>query len=76
MQAGLRLCYWHATKSGCPYYAELQAMEIAGADSPIPNYHYKMATALGGIYFFYMSEKFLKVIVKRKEVHVLVYCLM
>ena len=56
--------------------AKLQAMEIAGADSPIPNYHYKMATALGGIYFFYMSEKFLKVIVKRKEVHLLVYYFM
>ena len=48
-------------------------MQLTGEDSPVPDYHLKLATALGGIYFFYMSERLLKIVMKRNKVGLIIF---
>lgn len=38
-----------------------ESMHLTTDDSPIPDYHHKMATVMGGVYFFYVSERLLKI---------------
>ncbi|XP_052222495.1 metal cation symporter ZIP14-like [Dreissena polymorpha] len=44
-----------------------ESMHLTADDSPVPDYHLKMSTAMGGLYFFYISEKFLKMWFNRKK---------
>ena len=48
-------------------------MQLTGEDSPVPDYHLKLATALGGIHFFYMSERLLKIVMKRNKVGLIIF---
>ncbi|XP_045175933.2 metal cation symporter ZIP14-like [Mercenaria mercenaria] len=38
-----------------------ESMHLTEEDSPVPDYHFKMATVMGGVYFFYISERLLKI---------------
>ena len=37
-----------------------QALSLTGEDSPAKDYHFKMATCLGGLYIFYMCARLKK----------------
>ncbi|KAL4225778.1 hypothetical protein ACF0H5_016467 [Mactra antiquata] len=37
-----------------------ESMDLTHEGSPVPDYHYKMTTVMGGIYFFYVTERLLK----------------
>jgi hypothetical protein len=43
-------------------------MGLTGIDSIIPDYNWKMTTVLGGIYFVFICERLLKVVIKGKKV--------
>ena len=51
------------------YYFLLQSMGLTGVDSLIPDYNWKMTTVLGGIYFVFICERLLKVVIKGKKVN-------
>ncbi|XP_052798782.1 metal cation symporter ZIP14-like [Mya arenaria] len=44
-----------------------ESMHLTEKESPVPDYHLKMATVLGGLYFFYIAEKFLKLWFNRSK---------
>ncbi|XP_076114831.1 metal cation symporter ZIP14-like [Mytilus galloprovincialis] len=44
-----------------------EALGLTGIDSPVPDYNWKMTTVLGGIYFVFVCERLLKMILKGKK---------
>ncbi|CAC5409683.1 SLC39A14 [Mytilus coruscus] len=44
-----------------------EALGLTGIDSPIPDYNWKMTTVLGGIYFVFICERLLKMILKGRK---------
>ena len=47
--------------------ASLQALELTGTNSPVPDYHFKMAIFLGAIYLFYLSHRLKKIWISTSE---------
>lgn len=45
----------------------LQALELTGTNSPVPDYHFKMAIFLGAIYLFYLSHRLKKIWISTSE---------
>ncbi|KAJ8298678.1 hypothetical protein KUTeg_022738 [Tegillarca granosa] len=44
-----------------------ESMHLTTEDSPVPDYHWKLTTALGGIYMFFVIERIIRVIVHNKN---------
>ncbi|XP_061194578.1 metal cation symporter ZIP14-like [Saccostrea echinata] len=44
-----------------------ESMHLTGEDSPVPDYHWKMATVIGGAYFVFISERVLKFVIDRRR---------
>ncbi|XP_052065471.1 metal cation symporter ZIP14-like isoform X2 [Mytilus californianus] len=44
-----------------------EALGLTGIDSPVPDYNWKMTTVLGGIYFVFICERLLKMILKGRK---------